>query len=367
MRPLGFFRVYRTYAPFRSLSDSGYLLHTARNLFDFFRGQPLKAAPVGVVWELTYDCNCRCASCATHRVRRLRGDLPPAETLQVARKIGNAGVRFVSLSGGEPLLSQSFFPVVEALKNRGVKVLLSTNGSLLEEMACRIATNRFHSVTVSLDSVDPERHDAMRGHPGLSRKVERGLAALKRESAGADTLIRLRFLVTPHNFKEMVPFVDSWQSRVDDICFQPAQDISEAHVHDLQDKGLRFGPEHRQAFAAQVKRLIARYPAYDTPYYRGMTPFLFDPDAIRDRFFCLLPALGLKVTANGEAVTCADASVALGDLREDEMREVWNHANLRVLREKCRLRRRDCLCWMQPTQISSSLPRWLSGLWRRSQ
>jgi len=92
---------------------------------------------------------------------------------------------------------------------------------------------------------------------------------------------------------------------------------------------------------------------------------LFDPDTIRDRFFCLLPALGLKVTANGEAVTCADASVALGDLREDEMREVWNHENLRVLREKCRLRRRDCLCWMQPTQISSSLPRWLGALRRR--
>ena len=364
MNRLGFSRIQKTYAPLRHRADLRVLWNMWKNLRSFYREQNMNAPPMGVAWELTYNCDCHCLACATHRVGRLRRDLSPEAAIEIAQKIGKAGVPFVTLTGGEPLISKCFLPVVETLHQYGVKILLSTNGSRLEEMSASLQDLGIHTVTISLDSLNPHRHDRMRGYPGLYKKVERGVGALKSHDSKKRPLIRLRFLVTPENFQEMVPFSQYWRPLVDDICFQPIQRVSQGHVHNFDDDRLLFSsPEQREPFANQMALLMSRFPEFDTLYYRRMMEYLFKPSSVRNQFLCLVPAMGFMVAANGDVQTCADASHAIGNLLRDDPLEVWNQKEFRTLRWRCLNRCRDCLCWMQP-QTNEWIPSWLEFLMR---
>ena len=79
-------------------------LRLARNLGAFYRGRPPKAPPLAVAWDLTYRCDCRCPFCNTHELNRRVRALPRDGALRIARRLADARVPWVTLSGGEPLL-----------------------------------------------------------------------------------------------------------------------------------------------------------------------------------------------------------------------------------------------------------------------
>jgi MoaA/NifB/PqqE/SkfB family radical SAM enzyme len=66
-----------------------------------------------------------------HRIgagKKLKDELSAAEALRVADEIARAGVPYVMLCGGEPLVVPHFFDVAEALGNAGVALKIETNG-----------------------------------------------------------------------------------------------------------------------------------------------------------------------------------------------------------------------------------------------
>jgi radical SAM protein with 4Fe4S-binding SPASM domain len=103
------------------------------------------------------------------------------------------GVLFVSLSGGEALLSPHFWGVAEAARRLGFALRVYTNGLGLERPTVRrLAALSPLAVEVSIFSLDPARHDAALGVPGSLRRTIRGLLALKR--AGVPTVLKCPLL-----------------------------------------------------------------------------------------------------------------------------------------------------------------------------
>ena len=221
-----------------------------------------------------------------------------------------------------------------------------------------------HSVSISLDSLSASLHDERRRRKGLTGRIRKGIVALRNDFKAGKILIRLRFVVTPANFREMVDFAAYWRGKVDEVSFQPVQDLGLGNIHHVSDRSGLFTQDLRSSFEDEIRCLTGHFPEYRIPYYQRMPEFLFELDQIKNSFFCIIPALGFKVTPSGDAVPCSDANAILGNLARDRFEDIWNHPVMIKLRSRSRHKCRECLCWTQPLSINDRIPCWAPNLLR---
>jgi cyclic pyranopterin phosphate synthase len=140
-------------------------------------GRPLRNLRVSV----TDRCNLRCQYCMPEKdyVWLPRSDILDFE--EVGRLVDvfvGLGVDRLRLTGGEPLVRQNLPQLVRILASKpGIRDLaLTTNGVLLEQHAVNLRAAGLHRVTVSLDTLRPERFRDLTRSDELER-VLAGIAA----------------------------------------------------------------------------------------------------------------------------------------------------------------------------------------------
>ena len=85
------------------------------------------------------------------------------------------------LTGGEPLLRRDILEIVRRAAERGLWVVVGTNGvSITENLAKRLAEAGARGLSLSLDALDPDRHDSFRKVRGAWRNTVEGAAILNR-------------------------------------------------------------------------------------------------------------------------------------------------------------------------------------------
>ncbi len=141
--------------------------------------------------SLTDRCNYRCTYCMPeagieHRQRR---ELLTLEELSVlVRAFAAWGVERVRLTGGEPTVRQGLVELVADLSGiHGLQVVMTTNGSRLQELAGPLRIAGLAGLTVSLDSLQPERFATITRRGSLSGV----LAGLDAAAAAGFTGIKL--------------------------------------------------------------------------------------------------------------------------------------------------------------------------------
>jgi MoaA/NifB/PqqE/SkfB family radical SAM enzyme len=175
----------------------------------------LRAAPLILEYELTHLCNLRCAYCDRHTPQP--GELTTAQIYAVLEEFRALGTRVVSLDGGEPLAHASFDAIVGFLRERGLRVHVNSNGSLVPRHLP--ALREVQLLKISLDGLAPE-HDAMRG-TGAFERARRGIFAARE----AGIAVELRCVIGAHNHLQvdaLLDLVESWQLGVR-LMFQPAR------------------------------------------------------------------------------------------------------------------------------------------------
>ncbi len=127
-------------------------------------GRPLRDLRVSV----TDRCNFRCRYCMPREEFGKGHNFLPKTEILTYEQIRNfvkacrpLGLKKVRITGGEPLLRQDIHHLVRQLSSMEMDVALTTNGSLLEKNAAKLAESRLSRVTVSLDAIDQEVHSAI--------------------------------------------------------------------------------------------------------------------------------------------------------------------------------------------------------------
>jgi cyclic pyranopterin phosphate synthase len=125
-------------------------------------GRPLRSLRVSV----TDRCNLRCHYCMPEEEYvwlRRETLLTFEEITAVAEAFAEVGVDRVRLTGGEPLLRRNLPDLVGRLAAiRGVRDLsLTTNGVLLADAAAALRRAGLHRITVSLDTLQRRRFEAL--------------------------------------------------------------------------------------------------------------------------------------------------------------------------------------------------------------
>ena len=85
-----------------------------------------------VFWEVTKGCNLRCVHCrATATELASPNDLPTAQCLNIIDQIAAFANPILVLSGGEPLYRPDIFQLAKYATDKGLRVALATNGTLV--------------------------------------------------------------------------------------------------------------------------------------------------------------------------------------------------------------------------------------------
>jgi GTP 3',8-cyclase len=157
---------------------------------------------------ITDRCNLRCVYCMpTGGIEPIPHDevLSFEEIERVVKAAAAAGVSRVRITGGEPLVRRDMLELVARLARiDGVADLpMTTNGVLLAENAAALKNAGLSRVTVSLDTLRPDRYEQITGRPELPR-VMAGIAAAR--EAGL-TPVKVNAVVVPdENEDEAVDF-----------------------------------------------------------------------------------------------------------------------------------------------------------------
>jgi len=126
--------------------------------------------PLSVQLDLTYRCNERCVHCYLDHDDH--GEMTTAEIKHLLAEMADAGVFFLTLSGGEIFLRKDFFEILEyARLDLNFSVKLKTNAIMIHEReAARLRDIGVESIQISIYSHRPEVHDAITLVPGSLRR-----------------------------------------------------------------------------------------------------------------------------------------------------------------------------------------------------
>jgi len=127
------------------------------------------------IFSVTNLCNCRCSMCDIPDLGSF--SLTQAQAKTLLHDCYRNGVRFVSFTGGEPLIHPGLREMLAYAKSLGMYTHLATNGTVPRRI--REVAVLADLVGFSLDSHVAEEHDANRRHPGCAKKVRESIAICK--------------------------------------------------------------------------------------------------------------------------------------------------------------------------------------------
>jgi len=153
-----------------------------------------------VVWNMTRRCNLKCVHCYA-KAQDLEGpdEISTAQARKVIDDLAAYGAPVMLFSGGEPLVRQDLTELASHAVSRGMRAVISTNGTLITRAKAReLKDVGLSYVGISIDG-RREIHDKFRGVPGSFDKAMQGV-----ENCQAHGLkVGLRFTVNKRNVGEV--------------------------------------------------------------------------------------------------------------------------------------------------------------------
>jgi len=311
------------------------------------------------VWNTTRACNLRCLHCyASAESAPAPDELSTDEARRMIDDLAAFGIPVLLLSGGEALLRSDLDDLAAYAVARGVRVALSTNGTLITpERARRLADAGVTYAGISLDGIGAE-NDRFRGLAGAFTLAMDGIRACR--EAGVRTGVR----VTLHrgNVHAIGAMFDLCEREgVDRLCFYHL--VYTGRAQNLLEAALSPA-ETRQAVDEIIDRTVEAVARgvpievltvdnhCDGPYLYLRLRRKGDPRA--EEVLELLRRTGGN--SSGVGIACIDWNgdvhpdqfwrhVSLGNVRERPFSEIWmdtSHPLMAKLKEKRRFVRGRC-------------------------
>ncbi len=269
--------------------------------------------------SVTDLCNYRCRYCMPEAgvyKRPHREILSVEECVEIGQAAVNCGVKKIRLTGGEPLVRGGILEICRGLSSiEGLEELcLTTNGSLLPELAAPLRYAGVDRLNISLDSLRPERFSHITRRGRLDDALA-GIAAAER--AGFTKLKCNVVLMGGINDDEIVDFVSLTEHKPWEIRFIELMPMGEC----AQWEKSRFIPAEtvlEKVPALRPLKSSGTAARYGVPGWAG-TVGLIRPMSHR---FCGL-CDRIRVTADGKLKPClhSDAELPLRGLHGPELEE----------------------------------------------
>ncbi len=303
-----------------------------------------------IFWETTRACNLECPHC---RASAIKTRLPEELTTQEAKRFIDSAASFsksiLVFSGGEALLREDIFELIEYASLVGLKPTLASNASLITpETALKLKQSGTKLIAVSLYGSNAQAHDAFCGEPGAFEKSLQGIENLKSAGLG----LQINTTITKKNLGEL------------EAIGKLALDIGAKsyHIFFLVPVGRGLGmegdeitpQEYEQAFN-RLYDFKSKFPIHIKPtcaphYYRvdrqrGGRGGVNDNPYHEMTKGCLAGQGVCFISYKGEVFGCGYLPLAAGDLRKQDFKTIWYESELfKTLRDESKLKGRCGIC-----------------------
>ena len=143
---------------------------------------------------LADQCNLSCRHCwISPEFSNTKGNVIPIDSLKkTIVEAKELGLQSVKLTGGEPLLYEKIYELLDFLEKEDIGVIIETNGILLNaRIVEKLKSCKLDQVSVSLDASTPDLHDELRGVKGSFVRTMTGLELLSRHEVGFQIIMTL--------------------------------------------------------------------------------------------------------------------------------------------------------------------------------
>jgi radical SAM protein with 4Fe4S-binding SPASM domain len=266
--------------------------------------------------ELTYRCNLECKHC--YNAAGDTYELSTKEWMKIIDEIYRCGCLRFFITGGEPLLHDGFFDIVEYARRKPLAVGVLTNGTLLDEYTVKkmkeLGVSGLH---FSVDGPDSYIHDEFRG---VEKSLEKTLNAI-RIALNSHLRVGVTLCVHRKNLREGENLVNLMETMgVTEYTFTPV-------IKSFREEESAITPEEYKEFVEGLpkKEKTVYAPQYARNCGIGYKECVIHPDGTVG----LCPPFGVK-------------GPVLGDLKKDSFDTIWESPILKRLRsidafkdEKC--------------------------------
>jgi radical SAM protein with 4Fe4S-binding SPASM domain len=282
------------------------------------------------------------------------GDLTTNECFRVIDEMAVVNPNlFLILTGGEPLVRRDIFDIASYASDKGFTCVLGTNGVLLGKKEARaMRASGLQGASISLDSVDPEKHDRFRQLSGAFKNAIRGIENLKEE--GLD--FSLHMSVMSWNVPEipaMIDFARNIGAKVLNFFFlvqtgrgqniidiEPsqyreilmylarAQGVGEVVANVGVENFLPLQmPDPWTTSMGHANGVILR--AKCAPHFRKII-YELDPNSPMLKNYaqgsCPAGKHYCRITPEGDITPCPYMPVSAGNLRKESFDQIWNNS-----------------------------------------
>jgi len=170
-----------------------------------------------VVWNATRTCNLNCSHCYSDaRPRACPGELTTAEACAMIEDLAQFGVPALLLAGGEPLMRADLLELIAYARDRGLRLVLLTNGTLVTAaVAARLKRSGVGYVDISLKGFNPAR-DRFRGELGAQEAALAGI----RNCAEVGQRVGIRVTLRKQNHQDLDAIFDFLErEKIGRVCF----------------------------------------------------------------------------------------------------------------------------------------------------
>ena len=284
--------------------------------------------PVTAVWEITFACNMRCKHCGSGCNTFLPDELTTEEALSLCDDIGKMGLRYLTLSGGEPFVRKDWHRIAKRLRENNVIPVVISNGWYIDEDIIDSALAAgVSNIAVSLDGMK-SGHDWVR-KKGSFERTTKALDLMRRKGMSSSVVTAINkenIGELPHLRDLLVELkVESWQMQ-----------IAVAMGNLLENTQLLISPRQIDtiidfAHATNMEEKIKVYLADCVGYYNTKEVEIrrmHSPDPGYRGFFNGCPAgkNAFGIRCNGDITGCTsirDDSYIEANVRDIPLPELW--------------------------------------------
>lgn len=286
-------------------------------------------APYRMDLALTYCCNNHCAHCYNEPGRG-KNVLNFEQWKQVLDKLDEIAIPHVVFTGGEPTIVPYLPDLVSYADHLGIVSGLNTNGRLLrnESLTEKLKAASLDHVQVTLESVDPEIHDAMVGAKGAWEETVAGIKmAVKHDIHINTNTTLLTHNASPEAVNRLSDFLSSLGVKTFGlnalIRSGKGKEVDSAIAVDRLQELLNAA---KSAAERNGQRLL---------WYTPTQYCLFDPVSSGVGYkSCSAAKYSMCVEPDGNVLPCQSWYEAVGNILTDEWKSIWNHPLCLRLRNK---------------------------------
>lgn len=297
-----------------------------------------KVLPRVLAWEITRRCNLGCIHCRAESSEKApEGELTLDEYKALIDNVAGFAEPIIILTGGEPLLRSDIFEIAAYATVSGLRVAVSTNGTLVtEEMAARLKASGVRICSISIDGSNAQVHDDFRKQPGAFEASVRGMKILQeaginvqintsltqRNMDDLDNVYRLVKKLSAHAWHIFMLVPTGRGGKVADDELITAQDY-ERILNYVYEKNRDEEMEIKPTCAPQYYRILRQRAKEDN------IPVDVEHFGLNARTRGCLAGMGFGfVSYRGEVYPCGYYPISAGNVREQSFKEIWENSTL---------------------------------------